>query len=162
MCMACEMGFWSMIDALPPEVRERILREQEEAARFACDAPAQAAASRCSVRGATRCGRAQAVSELTSLTLAEARDGLKKKSFSAAELAAAHLAAIEQARALNAFVLETPERAGDMAKASDARIASGEARPARRHSAGDQGHVLYARRALHRLFAHPRQFRADL
>ena len=42
MCMACEMGFWSMIDALPPEVRERILREQEEAARFACDAPAQA------------------------------------------------------------------------------------------------------------------------
>jgi hypothetical protein len=41
MCMACEMGFWSMIDALPPEVRERILREQEEAARFACDAPAQ-------------------------------------------------------------------------------------------------------------------------
>jgi hypothetical protein len=40
MCMACEMGFWDMIDALSPEVRERILREQEEAARFACDAPA--------------------------------------------------------------------------------------------------------------------------
>ena len=31
-------SFWSMIDALPPEDRERILREQ--AARFACDAPA--------------------------------------------------------------------------------------------------------------------------
>jgi hypothetical protein len=30
-----------MIDVLPPEARERILREQEEAARFACDAPAQ-------------------------------------------------------------------------------------------------------------------------
>jgi hypothetical protein len=41
MCMACEMGFWSMIDALPPEARERILREQEEAARFSCDVPAQ-------------------------------------------------------------------------------------------------------------------------
>src|SRR5215467_11777770 len=69
------------------------------------------------------------VSELTSLGLVEARDGLKKKSFSAAELAAAHIAAIEKARALNAFVLETPERAAGMAKASDARIASGKAGP---------------------------------
>jgi aspartyl-tRNA(Asn)/glutamyl-tRNA(Gln) amidotransferase subunit A len=66
---------------------------------------------------------------LTSLTLAEARDGLAKKSFSAAELAAAHVAAIEKARALNAFVLETPERATAMAKASDARIAAGKAGP---------------------------------
>ena len=42
MCIACELGFWSMIDALPDEARERILREQRErenAARFACDAP---------------------------------------------------------------------------------------------------------------------------
>ena len=36
MCIACELSFWTMIDALPPEDRERILREQ--AARFACDA----------------------------------------------------------------------------------------------------------------------------
>ncbi len=28
MCIACEMSFWNMIDALPPEDRERILREQ--------------------------------------------------------------------------------------------------------------------------------------
>ncbi|MGH6684224.1 MAG: Asp-tRNA(Asn)/Glu-tRNA(Gln) amidotransferase subunit GatA, partial [Pseudolabrys sp.] len=63
------------------------------------------------------------MSDLNSLTLAEARDGLKKKSFSAVELADAHVAAIEKARALNAFVLETPERAAAMAKASDARIA---------------------------------------
>ena len=69
------------------------------------------------------------VSELTSLSLVEARDGLKKKSFSAGELAAAHLTAIEKARALNAFVLETPERATEMAKASDARIAQGKAGP---------------------------------
>src|ERR1043165_1339521 len=69
------------------------------------------------------------MSELTSLTLAEARDGLKKKSFSAAELADAHLAAMEKARALNAYVLETPERAHAMAKASDAHIAKGHARP---------------------------------
>ena len=69
------------------------------------------------------------MSELTSLSLVEARDGLKKKSFSAAELTVAHLAAIEKARALNAFVLETPEHASGMAKASDARIASGKAGP---------------------------------
>ncbi|MGH7880147.1 MAG: amidase family protein, partial [Candidatus Binataceae bacterium] len=67
------------------------------------------------------------MSELNSLTLADARDGLTKKSFSAAELADAHLAAIEKAHALNAFVLPTPERAAAMAKASDARIAAGKA-----------------------------------
>ncbi|HWE79577.1 MAG TPA: Asp-tRNA(Asn)/Glu-tRNA(Gln) amidotransferase subunit GatA [Pseudolabrys sp.] len=69
------------------------------------------------------------MTDLTSLTLAEARDGLRKKSFSASELAAAHARAIEQARALNAYVLETPECAAAMAKASDARIAKGEAGP---------------------------------
>ncbi len=37
MCIACEMGFWDMVEALPPETRERILRE--EAARFVCDVP---------------------------------------------------------------------------------------------------------------------------
>jgi aspartyl-tRNA(Asn)/glutamyl-tRNA(Gln) amidotransferase subunit A len=67
------------------------------------------------------------VRELTALTLAEARDGLKAKRFSAVELADAHVAAIEKARALNAYVLETPERAAEMAAASDARIANGEA-----------------------------------
>ncbi len=69
------------------------------------------------------------MSELTALTIAGARDGLKKKDFSAAELADAHLSAIEEARALNAYVLETPERARAMAKAADARIAAGNAGP---------------------------------
>ena len=67
--------------------------------------------------------------ELTALTLTQARDGLKKKSFSAVELASAHLAAMEKARVLNAYVLETPERAQAMASASDARIAAGKAGP---------------------------------
>ena len=41
MCIACELNFWAMIDALPDEARERILRE--EAAQFACEAqPPQA------------------------------------------------------------------------------------------------------------------------
>ncbi len=69
------------------------------------------------------------MSDLNSLTLADARDGLKKKSFSALELADAHLAAMEKARALNSYVLETPERASAMAKASNARIAAGKAGP---------------------------------
>jgi aspartyl-tRNA(Asn)/glutamyl-tRNA(Gln) amidotransferase subunit A len=67
------------------------------------------------------------MSELTSLSLAAARDGLAKKDFSAVELADAHLLSIEKARALNAYVLETPERALAMAKASDARIHAGKA-----------------------------------
>ncbi|MGI8526451.1 MAG: Asp-tRNA(Asn)/Glu-tRNA(Gln) amidotransferase subunit GatA [Pseudolabrys sp.] len=65
----------------------------------------------------------------TSLTIAAARDALRKKELSALELADAHLVAIEKARALNAFVLETPERARAMAKAADARIAAGKAGP---------------------------------
>ncbi len=69
------------------------------------------------------------MTELTSLTLAQARDALRRKEFSASELADEHLAAIEQARALNAFVLETPERARDMARAADARLAKGEGGP---------------------------------
>jgi aspartyl-tRNA(Asn)/glutamyl-tRNA(Gln) amidotransferase subunit A len=69
------------------------------------------------------------MSELTSLTLAQARDGLRQKKFSAAELADAHLSAMEKARTLNAFVLETPDQARAMAKAADARLASGDARP---------------------------------
>jgi aspartyl-tRNA(Asn)/glutamyl-tRNA(Gln) amidotransferase subunit A len=69
------------------------------------------------------------MSDLTTLTLAGARDALRNKELSALELAEAHLAAIEQARALNAFVLETPDQARRMAKASDARIAAGQAGP---------------------------------
>src|ERR1700741_4387500 len=69
------------------------------------------------------------MTDLTSLTLAQAREALRKKEFSATELAEAHLAAVEQARALNAFVLETPERARAMARASDARVAKGEGGP---------------------------------
>src|SRR5271155_3456624 len=69
------------------------------------------------------------MSELTSLTLAQARDALRKKEFSALELADAHLLAIEKARALNAFIKETPDRARDMARAADARLAKGDAGP---------------------------------
>jgi aspartyl-tRNA(Asn)/glutamyl-tRNA(Gln) amidotransferase subunit A len=69
------------------------------------------------------------LADLTSLTLAEARDGLRAKKFSAREIAEAHVAAVERARDLNAFVLATPERALEMAAASDKRIAAGKAGP---------------------------------
>lgn len=69
------------------------------------------------------------MSELTSLTLKAALDGLAAKSFSSAELTQAHVTAVEAARALNAYVVETPEKALEMAKASDERRARGEAGP---------------------------------
>jgi aspartyl-tRNA(Asn)/glutamyl-tRNA(Gln) amidotransferase subunit A len=69
------------------------------------------------------------MNELTALTLAQARDSLRRKEFSATELAEAHLTAIERARVLNAYVLETPDQARAMAKAADACLASGDARP---------------------------------
>jgi len=71
-----------------------------------------------------------AVSSLTGLTLKGALEGLSAKTFSAEELAAAHLDAITAANPhLNAYVLETPDQALTMARASDARRASGDAGP---------------------------------
>jgi aspartyl-tRNA(Asn)/glutamyl-tRNA(Gln) amidotransferase subunit A len=70
------------------------------------------------------------MSELTGLTVAQARDALRKKEFSARELTEAHLAAIDGANgALNAFLFATPDKALDMAKASDARLAKGKGLP---------------------------------
>ena len=69
------------------------------------------------------------MSALTDLTLAQARAKLAAKEISAAELTDAHIAAVEAARPLNAFVVETPEKARAMAKASDAKIAKGEGGP---------------------------------
>jgi aspartyl-tRNA(Asn)/glutamyl-tRNA(Gln) amidotransferase subunit A len=66
---------------------------------------------------------------LTRLTIAEARDGLAKKEFSARELARAFTAAVERAKPLNAFITETPEKALAMADAADARRAAGAALP---------------------------------
>jgi aspartyl-tRNA(Asn)/glutamyl-tRNA(Gln) amidotransferase subunit A len=69
------------------------------------------------------------MTDLTSLTLAEARDGLANKSFTSLELTEAHIKAVEQARALNAFVLETPDQARVMARVADDKIAKGEGGP---------------------------------
>ena len=66
------------------------------------------------------------MTELTELTMVEALAGLAKGSFSARELAEAHLAVMERHRGLNAFVTETPEKALAMAGESDARRKRGE------------------------------------
>ena len=69
------------------------------------------------------------MSKLTDLNLAQARDGLRDKQFSARELTQAHIERVAAADKLNAYVLQTPEKALEMADASDAKIAQGEARP---------------------------------
>ncbi|HEY0234179.1 MAG TPA: Asp-tRNA(Asn)/Glu-tRNA(Gln) amidotransferase subunit GatA [Afipia sp.] len=66
------------------------------------------------------------MTDLTALTLAEAKEGLAAKSFTSLELTDAHLAAMEKARVLNAYVLETPEQARAMARDADTKIAKGE------------------------------------
>lgn len=65
--------------------------------------------------------------ELTSLTLTEARDGLKSKAFSATELTKAYIHEMEANRHLNAYILETPDHALKQAAESDSRLAGGNA-----------------------------------
>ncbi|SOC86034.1 aspartyl/glutamyl-tRNA(Asn/Gln) amidotransferase subunit A [Ensifer adhaerens] len=68
------------------------------------------------------------MTELTKLTIAEARAKLTAKEISAVELTDAYLAAIEAVNpVINAYVTVTPDKAREMAKASDARIAAGKA-----------------------------------
>ncbi len=69
------------------------------------------------------------MTNLTDLTLAESRDGLAAKRFSAVELTKAHQQAMGAAKSLNVFVADTPDQALAMAVAADERIARGEARP---------------------------------
>ncbi|MCA3712105.1 Asp-tRNA(Asn)/Glu-tRNA(Gln) amidotransferase subunit GatA [Phenylobacterium sp.] len=66
------------------------------------------------------------MASLTDLSLRQALEGLSAKTFSSEELTRAHIEAIEAARPLNAYILETPEKALEMARASDARRAAGD------------------------------------
>ena len=68
------------------------------------------------------------MTDLTKLSLAGALDGLRSRSFSSVELTQAFIDAIEASNdTLNAYVVKTPEKALEMAAASDKRIASGAA-----------------------------------
>jgi aspartyl-tRNA(Asn)/glutamyl-tRNA(Gln) amidotransferase subunit A len=70
-----------------------------------------------------------ALADLTSLTIADLHAGYAKKDFTATEVTTAYVEAVAAARALNCFIVETPERALEQAKAADARIAKGETAP---------------------------------
>ncbi|MBY5442055.1 Asp-tRNA(Asn)/Glu-tRNA(Gln) amidotransferase subunit GatA [Rhizobium leguminosarum] len=68
------------------------------------------------------------MSELTSLTIAEARQKLRGKEITAIELTDSYISAIDAANdRLNAYIKVMPDLARVMAKNSDARIAAGKA-----------------------------------
>ncbi|WP_424975481.1 Asp-tRNA(Asn)/Glu-tRNA(Gln) amidotransferase subunit GatA [Dinoroseobacter sp. S124A] len=67
------------------------------------------------------------MSDLSSLTIAAARDKLRRKEITATELTEACLSAVEGADALGAFVHKTPELALTQAGHADARLAEGDA-----------------------------------
>ena len=67
------------------------------------------------------------MTSLTTLTIAEARAKLKAREISAAELTEDYIKAVEAARGLNAYIVETPEQARASAKASDLRLKAGTA-----------------------------------
>ena len=63
------------------------------------------------------------MTDLTKLTLSDARDGLKARKFSAVELTTAFVAAIDKANpSLNAYVRTTPDQALAMAQISDNKL----------------------------------------
>ncbi len=67
------------------------------------------------------------MSDLTRLTIAEARTKLRAKEIKAAEITDAYVDAIERANpVLNAYVATTPDKARAMAKSSDAKLVKGE------------------------------------
>ena len=68
------------------------------------------------------------MTELTTKTIAELRDGIGAGDFSAREVAEAYNAAVAAARALNAYTVETPELA--LAAADTAEDHAGEDHPA--------------------------------
>ncbi|HEX5536747.1 MAG TPA: Asp-tRNA(Asn)/Glu-tRNA(Gln) amidotransferase subunit GatA, partial [Sphingobium sp.] len=69
------------------------------------------------------------MADLTDLTVAEIRDGVAAGSFSAREVAQAFNAAVEAGRSLNAYIVETPERALAAADAADTARARGDLKP---------------------------------
>lgn len=69
------------------------------------------------------------MTELTNLTVAQIRDGHRAGDFSAVEVAEAFNANVAGAKALNAFIVETPEHAIAAAKAADTDRSAGTLKP---------------------------------
>jgi aspartyl-tRNA(Asn)/glutamyl-tRNA(Gln) amidotransferase subunit A len=87
------------------------------------------------------------LTDLTAMTLAEARDRLKSRAISSVEITEAHLEAIERAKGLNTFVAVTADKALKMAEASDARLARKAAGPLEGLPVGVKD--LYATEGVH-------------
>ncbi|MBU0658545.1 MAG: aspartyl/glutamyl-tRNA amidotransferase subunit A, partial [Alphaproteobacteria bacterium] len=66
------------------------------------------------------------MTNLTDLTVAEIRDGFRAGDFSAREVAEGFNANVAAAKALNAFIVETPDKALEAADAADKAKAAGE------------------------------------
>ncbi|WP_077147645.1 Asp-tRNA(Asn)/Glu-tRNA(Gln) amidotransferase subunit GatA [Sphingopyxis sp. KK2] len=69
------------------------------------------------------------MTDLTNLTVAQIRDGHRAGDFSAVEVAEAFNANVAGAKALNAFIVETPEHAIAAAKQADADRSAGSLKP---------------------------------
>ncbi len=67
------------------------------------------------------------MTEITDLGVAALRDGVRAGTFSAREVADAFIVKVSKAKALNAFIVETPEHALAAAAAADEALARGEA-----------------------------------
>lgn len=68
------------------------------------------------------------ISDLTKMTISAARDALKKRDLSAVELTEAHIDALDACDELNAYIVKTPEKALDQARAADKMLVAGEGR----------------------------------
>ena len=66
------------------------------------------------------------MTDVTDLGIAELRDGIRLGTFSAREVADAFVVKVSKAKALNAFIVETPDHAIAAAKEADAARAAGE------------------------------------
>jgi aspartyl-tRNA(Asn)/glutamyl-tRNA(Gln) amidotransferase subunit A len=63
------------------------------------------------------------INNITDLNLAEARDALQKGEFSSVEITTAYLENMQKAKHLNAYITTTADKALDMAKKADEKIA---------------------------------------
>ena len=65
------------------------------------------------------------MTDLTKLTIAEARNALRNKDFTAVELTESYIKILQEKRQLNAFVCECPDKAVEQARASQSKIEKG-------------------------------------
>jgi len=175
MCLLCDdekayLAYMNYLDAMerqgktadPNKAVEAVLDQLEAAdkARAKQDGPAQDDPA--TTRPCLHSSAARSINtDLTSLTLAEARDGLAKKSFTSLELTDAHLARWSRARAqcLRAGDAGSGARHGARQRR---RIANGEGGPLAGIPLGIKDLFRDQGRAHHGLLENLGQFRTDL